>query len=783
MRAHMACGICGPTHGAGRYFYREWVEAEGWSNNSTTQLVARDAFNGRVLWIKQEEAPWKTWRTSQWTGHNWTLGADDAGRLFAVTKDARLVCLDGATGEQRFELLAAGANPGYVQTHLSKYVLYAGTVFSAETGKQLWKPGGKYVTLHEETVLESDGRTLRARKLADGSELFKADLAWRGERVKMDLGIMHLGSHIIITEGDPYHRPNVVTALDPATGEKLWSQELGGIFALPFRGEKGKTFGGEVRYTRVGDKLLAYCHTQYYYVTGDDQKEVHFTSIDLATGKIDKEDYGPKGRVMGSACATEKAVVLGDYLLYHHNVWRNIKTMERVFPYLVHPSCSLPPATAYGMIYNSPGRKGHSIQGITAIGPADITFDQAPGGKIFQRYSARPALSEPTTQTDWPTFRANNARGNAAAADLGDKLEKVWEAKVGLGGRTYGQMYAERTGLTQATVAYGTAYVADIGAQRIVALDVKDGKQQWVYHAGSRVDFPPTLYKGLCLFASKDGFVHCLDAKTGAPGYKLLVAPRERFIGGQEKLESLWPTVADVMVDKNGVGHASAGFSSMIHGGNREVTFNVETGEVVQSKVNFEPFDEPGAPGPKSDANIFTEPLAGGFRLSSPPIEDMLGYGNSISRTNEDRANEVFGDLSRDMHGTRGRACGRVIAFDEKLCVAHFIPYGGESWDLASPMFLLASNTKPSTPLWKSDPIELVADDIVLTPKYAYCVGHYRRVKGNAEVWVVSREDGKVLSKTPVDGFPVFMGASAAGNRLFVATRDGQLICYRGYYP
>jgi hypothetical protein len=57
MRAHMACGICGPTHGAGRFYYREWVEAEGWSNNSTTQLVARDAFNGRVLWIKQEQTP------------------------------------------------------------------------------------------------------------------------------------------------------------------------------------------------------------------------------------------------------------------------------------------------------------------------------------------------------------------------------------------------------------------------------------------------------------------------------------------------------------------------------------------------------------------------------------------------------------------------------------------------------------------------------------------------------------------------------------------------------
>jgi outer membrane protein assembly factor BamB len=321
------------------------------------------------------------------------------------------------------------------------------------------------------------------------------------------------------------------------------------------------------------------------------------------------------------------------------------------------------------------------------------------------------------------------------------------------------------------------AYVADIGAQRIVALNVKDGKEKWVYHVGSRVEYPPTLYKGLCLFASKDGFVHCLDAKTGAPVYKLLVAPRERYIGGQEKLESLWPTAADVMVGKDGVAHASAGFASTIHGGNREVAFKPETGEVVESKVNFEPFAEAGYPAPKSHTGIFTEPLTGGWRLSSHAMDDMLGFGNSISRTNEDRANELFGD---DSGRGGGRARGRVIAFDEKLCVAHFMPYGGQSWAIKNPMSLLASSSSPKTPVWQTDPIELVADDIVLTPQYAFVVGHYRRVDGTPEIWTVSREDGKVLSKTLVEGFPTYLGLSAAEDRLFVATREGKLICYQG---
>jgi outer membrane protein assembly factor BamB len=777
MRAHMATAICGPTHGSGKFFYREHLEAEGDWPNGTSHLVARDAYNGRVAWIRKENVRWNKWRRSQFTRGEWTLSADEKGRLFAVVGGGKLVCLDAETGKQRFVLKASGAKPGYVRTYADKYVFYGRTVFSAETGKALWSWKGKYTTLHKDTMVESDGNMLRVRKLADGSEVFKAAMPWRGDRARKKMGLFHAGSHIIVTEGHRWVRPYRATALDPQTGKKLWSVELGGTFAKPARGKKGGTFSGSVSYTLLGDKLLVYSHTGYYHIRGDNQKEVHFTKIDLATGKVEKEDYGPKGRLFGSTCNNGTARRLGDYLFYFHNVWLKLETFERRFPYLVHPNCSLPSPPAYGLIYNSPGRKGGSIQGVTAVGPADIKFDGAPGGKVLRRYSSRPGLSSPTAPGDWPTFRGNNARSNSTKTDLGTKLVKVWEKQIGLGGRSFGRMKAERFGLTQPVIAYGTAYVADISAQRVLALDVKDGKQKWVFHVGSRVDFPPTIYKGLCLFAAKDGFVYCLDAKTGKPVYKLLIAPRERLIGGQEKLESLWPTAADVMIDAKGIAHVSAGFASTVHGGNRVVRFKAETGEVTDSKVNFEKFAPAGYPRPKSGTNIFTEPLKGGWQLRGAPMDDMLAIGNSISRTNEDRAHMLFGDAS----GRRGgRARGRVIAFDEKVCVSWSFPYGSQSWANKNPLRLMASAKSPKKPLWKSKPIELIADDIVLTPKHAYVVGHYRRVKGEPEIWVLSRTDGKVISKTPVGGFPSFLGTSAAGKRLFVATREGKLICFEG---
>jgi hypothetical protein len=94
--------------------------------------------------------------------------------------------------------------------------------------------------------------------------------------------------------------------------------------------------------------------------------------------------------------------------------------------------------------------------------------------------------------------------------------------------------------------------------------------------------------------------------------------------------------------------------------------------------------------------------------------------------------------------------------------------------------FYAKKDPKEKDYLWKIPDIELVADDIVITPQFVYCVGHYQRIKKDPELWVLSREDGKVLNTIPVEGYPAFMGMSASGKRLYVATREGKLLCYEG---
>jgi hypothetical protein len=333
-------------------------------------------------------------------------------------------------------------------------------------------------------------------------------------------------------------------------------------------------------------------------------------------------------------------------------------------------------------------------------------------------------------------FRANFARGNSIKANPGDKPVKAWEVSLGLGGKSFGVMSGQLTGLTQPVAAYGLVVVSDIDGQRVVAVNTADGKQQWAFHVGSRVVFSPTLYNGLCLFAARDGWVYCLDAKTGALVWKNLVPPLERYTGGYEQMESIRPPSLNVAV-ADGLGYIE------------NLAFKPETGEILPA-----PRKAPGGRQLKSNSRM--------------PLQDLVLLGNSLSRTNEDNKGILFTD---------GQVLGRVVAFDDVLSVAYTAGLAKEDWAAKGKLSLVAAK-EPENTLWKSPDIELVVDDIVLTPQYAYCVGHYQRIAKDPELWVVSREDGKVLNSVPVDGFPVFLGASAAGNRLFIATREGKLICY-----
>ena len=225
----------------------------------------------------------------------------------------------------------------------------------------------------------------------------------------------------------------------------------------------------------------------YYPYPKDGKSDLYWSKIDHRTGKRMGTVRESGTAYKGNMCAPH-VFGLGDKLVYFFNVWIDPTTSDRSFTYLAHPSCSIGTRFENNLSYNVPSRKAGPLHGISATGPADIRFDHEPGGKILETFSSHVTSTTAVKTTDWPLFRNNPARGNAAESTLGSDLKVAWEADVGLGGRSFGEMHEQRLGLTQPVSAWGLVIVADITAQRIVALDSDTGKEKWVFHPGSRVD-------------------------------------------------------------------------------------------------------------------------------------------------------------------------------------------------------------------------------------------------------------------------------------------------------
>ena len=133
-------------------------------------------------------------------------------------------------------------------------------------------------------------------------------------------------------------------------------------------------------------------------------------------------------------------------------------------------------------------------------------------------------------------------------------------------------------------MADGKLFVASVDAHTLHALDAATGKAAWRYTAGGRIDSPPTIWQGHCLFGSADGWVYCLRAADGALAWRFLAGPSPQRHVAYEQLESVWPVHGSVLV-QGGVAYFVAGRSMFLDGGLRLYRLDPKTGRVLSVTV------------------------------------------------------------------------------------------------------------------------------------------------------------------------------------------------------
>ena len=238
---------------------------------------------------------------------------------------------------------------------------------------------------------------------------------------------------------------------------------------------------------------------------------------------------------------------------------------------------------ANGLIYTSPKHCTcwPILRGYVALAPRgsarDTTADTAAATVpvVLQRGLARAALDAAgPNATDWPLYRHDRWRSASTKAPGPRKLNTLWSVSLaGRVARPDGPIlhdWSENTfvkgPLSAPTIANGRVYVARPDAHEVIALDADTGALCWRFTANGRVDTPPALHRGLCIFGSRAGSVYALRADTGQLVWRLRAGPTEERIVAYGQLESPWPVPGAVLVS-NDVAYFAAGWQPFADGG------------------------------------------------------------------------------------------------------------------------------------------------------------------------------------------------------------------------
>ncbi|HUT60564.1 MAG TPA: PQQ-binding-like beta-propeller repeat protein [Phycisphaerae bacterium] len=804
----------------GRVLIKPWIM--GHSTVKTHRFLVRDGQNGAVLW-EHEARDRGVWAAD-------TLMA--AGRVYTIDARQSIVVLDAGTGKELATFKApAGSDAecaGWYSIASQNNVLYVvgdakgrkvdpisrgiplGTkpwvadrffALDARDGRLLWvykaEPPVNYgsFALGPEAAFFASGSGAVAVDLKTGTQL------WRNPDIRVNPGLHPAG-----VGGPIYHNGrvhyvcaphNMAATLDARTGALAYSI----IKSTP-----------DIRQVCIGNTL--------YAATGFSNR-YRINAFDNTTGLKQPESFPPPS---SNGC---RPVSGAPFCLGSQFGIMDLKTKEWFYFDTGRIDCCQGLLFANGMAYYSHWAKApfcgctYPIKATVAMAPAgswrspkapdvrSASAERCKKGAAFDSPLAADAAAD-----DWPSYRRDACRSACANSAVKLPAAKGWQRK--LSGT-----------LTPVSVAAGLVFTASDNG-RISALDAASGEVRWTYLCGNEIPVTPTYWKGRLFAGSTDGWVYCLEAKTGKPAWRFQGAPEDRFISVKGRLYSMWPVFGGVVVDDD-TAYFAAGMCSIdgvylyaINPTSGQVRWVKEIGHLSETPradngitglhgfVGISPYgalalgrdllyvpngrcrpgvfkktdgDVVGWPGLYENANhtggsevvvAGDEIFNGGGGLIGTGWDDLIGYDPENpfrayhASSGQSYAKETRGNYSLDLRYATPASMPAVTYIIRR---ASLLAYRREKLAAVYPLndkdkaAALAEAT-----LWTATKTPAGAHSIVTA-------GSQVLVAGTSEVFVLDETGQKQLARFKVDGKILRNGLSVADGKAYIVTEEGGVVC------
>ncbi len=700
------------------------------------------------------------------------------GRLFFQNPD-EIVCLDAASGREIWRAPRPVAKSRLSWT-APTLVVYDGVVLSADRAvapKPKDAPEGREVVW---SVSSAGGQApvgeLIAFSAEDGKRLWSCPAK---ENYNAPIDVLVADGLVWTGKLVQANEPGITEGRDPKTGEVKRTRPADQEFFQPGMGH------GRCHRNRATERFL---------ILG--RSGVEF--IDVATGR------GIANHWTRGTC--QFGVLFADGLLF-------------VPP---HPCACFIRSKLTGFHCFAPKRA-------SAIVPEKVDpASRRVGGPACDSPSKTPDPQSPVPgpASDWPTYRHDAARSASTSAPVTGALEPAWQCE--LGGK-----------LSPVVAAGGMVFVAQIDAHTVHALDAKSGAALWSFTAGGRVDTPPTIAEGRCVFGCRDGWVYCLRAADGALAWRFRAAPAEQRIVARGRLESCWPVHGSVLV-RDGVVYCAAGRNSYLEGGVRLCRIDAATGRLLSEttidhrdpKTGHQPkgvVRGTNMPGAMPDVlssqgdSVFMRhtrfDLAGKLQEPNEPhlfapagfldgqwwhrtywlvgttmATNYGGWPQAGSRVPAGRLLVVDGDMVYGFGRSQYIHHGAHIGIDGAT-VFHFRPPRDKDRRLthyrAFATQMPRAGAKPLSRNRWAQKLPVLARAMLKAKDCLYLAGMpdplsaddpHAALAGKAGggLIVLAAADGSQQAECELQSPPVFDGMAAAGGRLFLATMDGRVVCLGG---